>query len=73
MFGSSSMLDECQRNRPHTIDGKTVETKRATPRSEMPGGRRGDSSQPSKRIFVANLTDDIEDRDLEQYFSRNYF
>lgn len=26
------MLDECQANRPHKIDGREVETKRAMPR-----------------------------------------
>lgn len=27
-----AMLDECQANRPHKIDGREVETKRAMPR-----------------------------------------
>ena len=31
-YESDEMVDECQANRPHKIDGATVETKRATPR-----------------------------------------
>ena len=31
-YESEEMVDECQANRPHKIDGATVETKRATPR-----------------------------------------
>ena len=30
-FSSSDMLEECMRACPHSVDGKTVELKRATP------------------------------------------
>jgi len=31
-FRKAHMVDDAQKARPHKIDGKTVETKRATPR-----------------------------------------
>lgn len=31
-FNSTSSIDEIQKNRPHEIDGKKIETKRATPK-----------------------------------------
>merc|ERR550532_2965091 len=34
-FAQEDQVDACQNARPHTIDGKTVETKRATPREEF--------------------------------------
>jgi len=57
------MVDEVQKNRPHTIDGATVETKRATPREE------GGTSKSVKKIFVGGFKDKLEDSDLEAFFS----
>jgi len=57
------MVDAVQQNRPHTIDGTKVETKRATPREE-----KGESGKSVKKVFVGGLKDDIEDKDLEEYF-----
>merc|ERR1719245_2225767 len=34
-YSKDEEVDACQEARPHTIDGKTVETKRATPREEF--------------------------------------
>ena len=42
-----------------------VETKRATPREEA--GQR-ESGKSAKKVFVGGLKDDIEDKDLEEYF-----
>jgi heterogeneous nuclear ribonucleoprotein A1/A3 len=57
------MVDEVQKNRPHTLDGATVETKRATPREE------GGSARSVKKIFVGGFKDKLEDSDLEAFFS----
>jgi len=59
------MVDAVQQNRPHTIDGTKVETKRATPREE-----KGESGKSVKKVFVGGLKDDIEDKDLEEYFGQ---
>ena len=61
------MVDAVQQNRPHTIDGTKVETKRATPREDA--GKGGESGKSVKKIFVGGLKDDIEDKDLEDYFA----
>jgi len=57
------MVDDVQKNRPHTIDGATVETKRAAPRED------GGSAKSVKKIFVGGFKDKLEDSDLEAFFS----
>ena len=60
------MVDEVQNNRPHTIDGSKVETKRATPREEV---REGGGTPSVKKVFLGGLKDGVSDDDLRQYFS----
>lgn len=62
-YSDASMVDDVQSNRPHTIDGAKVETKRATPREE------GGSGKSVKKIFVGGFKDKLEDCDLETFFS----
>merc|ERR1719400_1727588 len=49
-YEREEMVDECQANRPHKIDGALVETKRATPREENTG-----NSQSNKRLFIGGI------------------
>jgi len=65
-YSSVEMVDAVQQNRPHKIDNKEVETKRATPRENA-----GESGKTVKKVFIGGLKDDIEDKDIEEYFS-NY-
>jgi len=60
-------LDRCQDARPHKIDGKTVDTKRATPVS---ASGKPEAVASVKKIFVAGLKDDISDAELENYFAQ---
>ena len=39
-YSEDSMVEDCMAAGPHTLDGKTVELKRATPRVEERGGGR---------------------------------
>lgn len=54
-------------NRPHVIDGKTVDPKRAVPREEGQKGTDGNVS--SKRLYVANVKE-ISEEQLREYFSK---
>lgn len=65
-YSSAEMVDAAQAARPHTIDGKKVETKRAAPREGAgPGGQ-----DAVKKIFVGGLRDGFADADVKDYFSK---
>lgn len=67
-YSSSSMVDELMKNRPHIIDGRQVEPKRATPREDS--GKQ-EVQMTVKKIFIGGLRDTITDDELKAYFS-NY-
>ena len=65
-YSHSSMVDEAMNNRPHSIDGRQVQPKRAVPRDDFnhPG-----SNMSVNKIFVGGLRDKpIEKEDLDAYF-----
>lgn len=63
-YSQSTMLDEAQANRPHVIDGRTVEPKRAIPRNAS------DNSGSVKKLFVAGLKDEVTEDEMREYFSQ---
>jgi len=72
-FSSQEEVDACQKNRPHTLDGKQVETKRAVPR-----GIQGNVARPARgagpstaehKVFVGGIKEEVDDEDLKTYFS----
>ena len=72
-FEDASSVESVMRDKNHTIDGKFVECKRATPRDQMGGrggggGRGGDrrggdrnggSNERVKKVFVGGLKEDV--------------
>jgi len=68
-YASLEEVDKCQAARPHKIDGKTVETKRATPRDEAagPGLAHGQSVM---KLFVGGIKEEIEEEDMKEFFSQ---
>jgi heterogeneous nuclear ribonucleoprotein A1/A3 len=64
-FKTVDGVDEAQRNRPHTIDNKQVDTKRAIPKDDP----SPESRFPSMKIFVGGIKDVTKD-ELTDYFSQ---
>jgi len=67
MFEKSEQVDKCQADRPHQIDNKTIEVKRATPRTDA---RKPEAQASVKKLYVGSLTEDMTDEDLEEYFKQ---
>lgn len=66
-FEKGEMVDSCQKARPHKLKGRTIETKRATPRSES---GKLETQYTVQKIYVEGLRDDISDADLKEHFAQ---
>lgn len=66
-FSNSSMVDAVQKARPHEIDGRTLETKRAVPREDVD---RPDLGSTSKKIYIGNLAPEHDEDGLREYFEK---
>nr|NP_001014673.1 ribonuclear protein at 97D, isoform G [Drosophila melanogaster]NP_001014677.1 ribonuclear protein at 97D, isoform C [Drosophila melanogaster]NP_733172.1 ribonuclear protein at 97D, isoform A [Drosophila melanogaster]AAA99872.1 ribonucleoprotein [Drosophila melanogaster]AAN14092.1 ribonuclear protein at 97D, isoform A [Drosophila melanogaster]AAX52997.1 ribonuclear protein at 97D, isoform C [Drosophila melanogaster]AAX52998.1 ribonuclear protein at 97D, isoform G [Drosophila melanogaster] len=64
-YTKSLMVDRAQENRPHIIDGKTVEAKRALPRPER---ESRETNISVKKLFVGGLKDNHDEECLREYF-----
>lgn len=61
------MVDDAQSARPHRVDGRVVEPKRAVPRQEI---GRPEAGATVKKVFIAGLKDEHEEEDLREYFKQ---
>jgi len=65
-YRDASMVDEAQASRPHVIDGREVEPKRAVPREES---GKPESHMSVKKIFIGGIKDEMDEADIKAYFS----
>jgi RNA recognition motif-containing protein len=65
-YSKSSMVDEVMKNRPHKLDGRELETKRATPREEA--GKPG-AELTTKKLFVGAIKEGLTEDHLKEYFT----
>ncbi|ALC45272.1 Rbp4, partial [Drosophila busckii] len=63
-------VENVQRARPHVIDGKTVDTKRAFPRHEFNRAIGHLSNVKTTKIFLGGLKDCHDESALREYFSK---
>ncbi|KAF8375030.1 hypothetical protein PRIPAC_81459 [Pristionchus pacificus] len=66
-YAAKTMVDECQKARPHVIDGKTVDPKRAVPRD---ANDKGAGNVSSKRLYVSGIREEHTDEQLQDYFAK---
>uniref|UniRef100_A0A1I8F8Q3 RRM domain-containing protein n=1 Tax=Macrostomum lignano TaxID=282301 RepID=A0A1I8F8Q3_9PLAT len=63
---TAESVDSAQLHRPHVLDGRQVETKRAMPREEA---NNPEAHITTKKLFVGALRKDVTDQLLRDYFS----
>ncbi|CAB3409311.1 unnamed protein product [Caenorhabditis bovis] len=66
-FSSKAEVDACMKGRPHTIDGKVVDPKRAVPRDDK---NRSESNVSTKRLYVSGVREDHTEDMFTEYFSK---
>lgn len=57
-----AMVDDFMTKRPHIIDGRQIEPKRAMPRDET---SRSDGQLTVKKIFIGAIKDEVTEDDLK--------
>ncbi|VDM18070.1 unnamed protein product, partial [Wuchereria bancrofti] len=60
-------VDAAMAARPHVIDGKTVDPKRAVPRDQS---ARSEANVSSKRLYVSGVREEHTEQMFEDYFSQ---
>lgn len=58
-------IDSAMSARPHIIDGKTVDPKRAVPRDQS---TRGEANVSTQRLYVSGVREDHTEDHFKNYF-----
>jgi len=66
-YESSSSVEDCFQNRPHNIDGKELDIKRAIPR-DLPEN----AHTKTKKLFVGGVTEDMTPDELQEYIESRH-
>lgn len=66
-YQEQAMVDELMKGRPHKLDGRELETKRATPREEA--GKPG-AEISTKKLFVGAIKEGLTEEHLKEYFGK---
>merc|ERR1711928_38005 len=61
-FEDASPIEAVQSKRPHIVDDKTIDTKRAMPREQLDKG-----SASEKKCFIGGLPKDVTEDSLKEY------
>ncbi|KAI6211296.1 hypothetical protein M3Y96_00418600 [Aphelenchoides besseyi] len=67
-FANKEAVDEAMNHRPHIIDDKKVDAKRAVPRSEQT--LRGETNVSTNRLYVCGITEQLSEETLRDYFNK---
>uniref|UniRef100_F1KXM1 Heterogeneous nuclear ribonucleoprotein A1 n=1 Tax=Ascaris suum TaxID=6253 RepID=F1KXM1_ASCSU len=67
-YSKQSEVNAAMENRPHVIDGKTVDPKRAVPRDQS---QRNEANVSSKRLYISGVREGHTEEMFTDYFS-NY-
>jgi heterogeneous nuclear ribonucleoprotein A1/A3 len=66
-FTSMDEVDKAMKARPHLIDGKTVDPKRAVPRE---ASQKNEANISTKRLYVSGVRDEHNEKEFQDYFSK---
>jgi RNA recognition motif. (a.k.a. RRM, RBD, or RNP domain) len=66
-FERAQSVDECQAARPHELDGKIIECKRATARKDA---KNPEALVEVKKLWVGGFSEDTSDADIKEYFGQ---
>ncbi|KAL4217517.1 heteroproteinous nuclear ribonucleoprotein [Mactra antiquata] len=69
-FTESKMLEDCQASRPHVIDGRQVETKRAMPRTSGNNQNEEVVKESVLKLFVGGVSQATTSDTLEEKFKQ---